>query len=165
MFLRWQRSDADFPVNSVYSFVVKAAPLGKQTATLAPPATDIFPNAPPIFTGEVFSQLQGMNTALPLQLTWNGFTPAADTTSNWIGFTIFRTADGQDSGFGHSQRNEQFHLVTAAGAYASTEHAIPTLCLELGNQFSAANAGFGTAGATVRIRPTNGPGLYDGGCT
>jgi len=142
--------DADFPVNSTYSFVIKGGTLGNNSATVSVPPTDLFPNTVPTYTGSTYSLLQGMDSTAAVQLTWNGFTQAGGTNFAGIAIAIVRASDGQDSGFGTLGGDVTFDSLLLPGhtLQANTQY---DMVLEYSNRIGAGNAGFGNATSLVEF--------------
>jgi hypothetical protein len=138
--------DVNFPNSSSYTYNIFGGQLGSQTASLTPPANDLFPAAVPFITGTGYSQIQGMNVGVPLTLTWSGYTPAAGTNTPLIFLSITRVSDG------HVQFQTQGdNTLTSALIPANTLAAGTAYDLDLvyDNRIDTSHAGFGGASSEV----------------
>ena len=80
--------DTDFPNNALYTFAISGGTLGSQSSLLLVPPSNRFPSNVPGLSGNQFELLQNMNSTVPFEFTWNGYTPAAGITTPSIFLTI-----------------------------------------------------------------------------
>ncbi len=87
--------DTNLPPGDTFGYLIEGGLLGDRLALLHIPANDLFTSDIPFYTGAAYTTLNGMNTAAPQTITWNGYTPAPGTNSSPIFFNIYRVSDGQ----------------------------------------------------------------------
>jgi hypothetical protein len=139
--------DTNFPASTVYQYSISGGTLGAKSASLTSPATDLFPSPVPFFNGSEFSQLQGMNSALPFDFTWNGFTPPVGVNSASILFSITNVSGDPGSSWSNSGTN------TFTSDVLPGNSLLPGATYDVALTYVASiftpNAGFGTAESDI----------------
>jgi hypothetical protein len=147
---------AAFPLGNPYTFEISGGTLGTQSASLNTPGAALN-SAIPFLTGSSYSQLQGLNAALPDTIGINGFSPVAGTTESFAFFQITRQSDNAlvfQQGFLNPSTTSIF---IAANTLAA--HTAYNIDLDYSSRVTAANAGFGTAGSLFGFEQRTGIGF------
>jgi hypothetical protein len=138
--------NAAFPLGNPYTFQISGGNLGTQSSALNTPGTALF-SAIPFLTGSSYSQLQGLNPALPDTIGINGFTPLAGTTDSSAFFTITRQSDNavvfQQSFLSPSTTS----IFVAANTLAAG--SAYNIDLDYSSRITTTNAGFGNASSII----------------
>jgi hypothetical protein len=138
--------DVNFPNSSSYSYNIIGGLLGNQSASLTPPPSDLFPTAVPFLTGTGYEDLQGMNSSVPLSLTWSGFTPVAGINTPLIFLDITRVSDGQVQFERRGDNTLNSVLIPAQTLAPGTTY---DLDLVYDNRIDTAGAGFTNATSEI----------------
>ncbi len=87
--------DEHLPPGDRFGYLIEGGNLGARMAVIQIPLMNLFAPQTPHFTGNTFSQLNGLNVTSPFTFTWNGYTPLTGINDAPIFFTIYRISDGQ----------------------------------------------------------------------
>jgi hypothetical protein len=116
--------DVNIPPGDVFGFLIEDGNLGSRLALLPVPATNLFPTNVPYFTGNAYSQLNGLDTTQPFTFTWNNFTAPLGANETPQFFNLYRVSNGQS-------------VVNTFVPFGTTSYNLPANSLLPGVQYGA----------------------------